>query len=487
MKTKILKNRTYLAGMQILLFLLFLNINLSAQNIRDVNIKIHIKGVYATKISLLPLSGANALKPFIEKTDIKNGQIANLLVPKDRLPGSFVLRFDYKEKDSSNSYPSEKYIFINNQDLELWVKPKAVNNPDSTYFQKDEKENTLMTNFSKESGKRKEQLALLQNFLMGYDNAQSKFYQQGIEEYEKRRGEYNQWVTAQATQHKALFVSHTFLFQYVPQIVFKGSEADRMQSVLAHYFDGIDFNDAVLIKTSNLKDWMNSYVNIYGAMSKTEALRDSLFTLAGKRAIEKAKLGNPKVYGWMVDYFYAGYESFGIKQGMTMLQQYINDPECLTSKKQQIIKRLDGMEKLAIGTQAPDFTLSYMDGSDFNFHGYKATAKYKLLLFWSADCGHCQELVKGMEEWYSEPGTKEKLNIVAVSLDETDAEVKKWESAIIVLPGWKHLRAKGGVNAPVANEYAILSTPVMFLVDSKSNIIKAIPDTLEQLKKDLEK
>jgi thioredoxin-related protein len=39
----------------------------------------------------------------------------------------------------------------------------------------------------------------------------------------------------------------------------------------------------------------------------------------------------------------------------------------------------------------------------------------------------------------------------------------------------------------VANDYAILSTPVMFLVDSKNNLIMALPDTLEQLVKELEK
>ena len=66
-------------------------------------------------------------------------------------------------------------------------------------------------------------------------------------------------------------------------------------------------------------------------------------------------------------------------------------------------------------------------------------------------------------------------------MDETTAEVKKWESAVTDLNEWKHLRAKGGINASAANDYAILSTPVMFLVESETNIIKAIPDNLEQL------
>jgi len=133
------------------------------------------------------------------------------------------------------------------------------------------------------------------------------------------------------------------------------------------------------------------------------------------------------------------------------------------------------------GTMAPDFSMNNIDGTIFNFHAFKEKTKYKLLLFWSADCSHCQQLVSELSPWYNETGNREKLDIVAVNVDETAAEVKKWESAITDLKGWNHLRAKGGINASVANDYAILSTPVMFLVESETNIIKAIPDNLEQL------
>lgn len=468
----------YLKRILVIFVFSFICFHLPAQ---QITLKINLRGVYESKITLMPLVGANALKPVIEQQGVKNGGVATLIVPAGELPGEFVVRFDYKDKITSTPYPSEKHLFISNQNIELWVNPPFCNNNDSTRFQKDEKENALYSQFVMENGKQKAQITLLQNFLVNYDDPHSKIYQQGIKEYEKRRNQYNQWLSLQATLNNALFVSHTFQFQHVPELVFKGSEADKVQSVLKHYFDGIDFTDTLVLRTTNLKEWMNGYVNIYGAMSKTEALRDSLFTLAGKNAIEKARIGNSKVYGWMVDYFYAGYESYGIKKGMAMLQPYIDDPDCLTSKKQQIIKRLESMTRLVAGTMAPDFSMNNIDGTIFNFHAFKEKTKYKLLLFWSADCSHCQQLVSELSPWYNESGNREKLDIVTVSVDETAAEVKKWESAITDLKGWKHLRAKGGINASVANDYAILSTPVMFLVESETNIIKAIPDNLEQL------
>lgn len=454
---------------------------------QDVSIKIHISGVAESKITLLPLTGTNALKPIVEKSGIKNGKTQSISVSKDILPAEFVLRFDYKEKETSAPYPCEKHIIVNEQNLELWVNPMYCNNNDSTYFQENEKENTVFARFNTENSKQKEKLGLLQNFLLNYDDIQSVFYQQGIEEYEKRRNNYNQWLTEQTTQHKDMFVSHTFKFQYVPQIDFKGDESARMQNVLTHYFDGIDFQDTMLLNTQELNNFITTYVNMYASIAKTQSDLDSLYPLIGKTAIEKARFGNPKVYGWMVDYFYRGYEAYGINKGMAMLENHINNPNCLTSKKQQIIKRLDGMTKLVPEAKAPNFILRDNEHNDFDFHSYKGTAKYKLLLFWSTDCDYCQHLVNDLAQWYNTEGNKEMLDIIAVSLDETETEVQQWEKVIISLPGWKHLHAKKGVNSVVANNYAILSTPVLFLIESESNIIKGIPNNLEQLIKILGK
>ena len=395
--------------------------------------------------------GTNALKPIVERAGIKNGETTSISVSKAQLPAEFVLRFDYKEKETSAPYPCEKHIFISNQNLELWVNPMYCNNNDSSYFQKDEKENTVFARFTKENGKQKEKLGLLQNFLMNYDDTQSQFYKQGTEEYQKRRNNYNHWLKEQATLHKALFVSHTFGFQYLPQIVFNGSETARQQSVIAHYFDGIDFKDTLLLHTNDLKNFITAYVNIYASLAKTQADLDSLYPLIGKTAIEKARLGNPKLYGWMVDYFYNGYESTNMPAGIKMLEPYINDTACLTTKRQAIEKRLKGIKTLTIGTLAPDFMLKDDAGNDVLFSKYKTNSQYKLLLFWSADCSHCKELVRNLYPWEQQLSDKKLVEVFALSLDESETEIPIWQNAITKLPGWKHIRCEGGINSPEAN------------------------------------
>jgi thioredoxin-related protein len=446
-----------------------------------VSITIHLRGVYESKVSLIPLAGKSVLKPVIVKDGITKENPEIIMVPDSLLPGEFVLRFDYKEYSYSTPYPSEKRILMGNQDLELWVHPVYSNNPDSTWFQKDERENTAYNRFISENIKRKEQLGLLQNFLLNYDNNQSKLYKAALKEYKTRRNTFNNWVETRREEDKNLFASTLYRFQHVPEISWGGSEAARKKSLRDNYLDGMDFSDPLLVKTSTMKEWMDGYVNLYGELATTIALRDSLFTLVGKTAIEKARKGNPLVYSWMVDYFFKGYESFNIEKGIKMLRPYLDDPDCLTSKRQEINKRLKGIETLVPGTIAPNITLNDAENNLFDLNNFKTGKNYILLLFWSADCSHCRETVEKLYPWYLQEENKQKVDIVAISVDETRPEIKAWQEKITELSGWNHLRAPEGIRSKVANDYFILSVPVMVLLDSKTKEIVALPDSAGQL------
>ncbi len=459
-------------------FILICSISTLAQN---TTLTIHLRGVYESKISLLPLSGPNALKPVLVVDGIKNGGTATLTFPEENMPGEFVLRFDYKENILSTPYPSEKRIIAGDQDLELWVHPIFCNNADSTWFQKEEKENTAYLQFLKENARQKEMLGLLQNFLLNYDDPRSSFYNEGISEYKKRRNSLNDWINQQVKLHKSLFVSNLFGFQYVPDIRWEGTEAERKQSLRDNYLDGADFSRPLMVKTSGMKEWIDNYVNLYGELATSIPIRDSLFTLAGKTAIEKARKGDPLVYGWMVDYFFDGYESFNITKGIKMLQPYLDDSECLTSKRQEINKRLKGMETLVPGIKAPNIVMKDSGNTVFDLDAFRTEKKNILLLFWSADCSHCKEMVGKLYPWSQQTEVLQKLDIIAISMDETDTEVQAWNQKITELYSWIHLRSEEGMRSKVANDYFILSVPVMILLNAKTKEIIAMPESSEQL------
>lgn len=442
---------------------------------------VHLEEVFDGKVSLTPFNGLKAINPIAEVPGVKNGKAAVIKIPAEYLPGEFVLRIDYRAKERDYPYPSERVIFINKQDIELTVQPPYINNEEKTKFNPGEKENTVYSAFIKENNTRRMPVDLLKTFLLSYDRPKSEFYIQAVKEFEQRRLEYNAWLSDQAKIYHDLYVSSLFQFQYLPGIIWSADKDKQLEQLIENYFEGIDFKDTRALRSRELAMFMSTYMSLYGMQAKDIEQRDALFTQAGKAACEKASKGAPKFYGWMADYFYSGYETYNIKKGIFMLEKHINNPRCLTSKKQQIIKRMEGISKLVPGVLSPDFTISDNQGNNFQFHKYKGTARYKLLLFWSADCSHCKQLINELKQWYNQPANKKKVDIIAISLDETEANITDWKTAITGLLGWKNLHAKEGVNSPVADKYYILSTPVMFLVESENNIIVSVPENLEQL------
>jgi len=413
---------------------------------------------------------------------INSGATALLVVEERYLPGEFVLRFDYKESPASAPYPSEKRVMIGTQDLELWVNPKYCNDPDSTWFQPGETENSALSEFARESFEQKEQINLLQQFLADYDDTGSKLYRQCLREYEKRRLVYNEWLAGRKERDRDLFVSSLYSMQYIPETRWGGTEEERLTSIIDHYFDGADLSDPALTRTTALTGWIDAYVNLHGQMATTAALRDSLFPAAAGKAIEKAREGHPEVYGWMVDYFYRGFEINNIPAGMKALEPYLNDPDCLTSRRKEIARRLEGIETLVPGTKAPEIRLNSPDGVPFSLYGYKPSARYILLLFWSADCSHCREIMQSVYPLQQQPEIREKLSVVAVSLDETEPEIQLWQKAVQAYGDWIHLRTEDGVRSKVAADYYILSTPQMIVLDAGTREIIDLPGSAEDLR-----
>lgn len=143
------------------------------------------------------------------------------------------------------------------------------------------------------------------------------------------------------------------------------------------------------------------------------------------------------------------------------------------------------METLVVGSVAPDFPWKVNPGKMIAFHNYKTEAKYKLVLFWSADCPHCKELMEQLYSWYQQPVNKELMDVFAISMDETEIELPVWEKANTLLPEFKHKRAEQRIRSPEASAYFVLATPTMILVNGTVNIIVSLPETVEQLQNEL--
>jgi len=91
------------------------------------------------------------------------------------------------------------------------------------------------------------------------------------------------------------------------------------------------------------------------------------------------------------------------------------------------------------------------------------------------------ETIDELYPWYQQNETKQEITVVAVGLDESDEDISKWKNKISELKLWIHLGEPKGINSKVANDYYVLSTPVMILLDSKTKEIVAMPGSVIEL------
>ena len=144
------------------------------------------------------------------------------------------------------------------------------------------------------------------------------------------------------------------------------------------------------------------------------------------------------------------------------------------------------METMITGTKAPDIIMKDADHNQFELDSFETQCRYIIILFWSAGCSHCMEMINKLFPWQQQTQVQQQITVIAISLDDTETEIKAWEQEITELKGWKHLRAAEGIRSKVAGDYFVLSTPVMVLLDAKTRKIIATPNSLKELWKALE-
>ncbi len=73
------------------------------------------------------------------------------------------------------------------------------------------------------------------------------------------------------------------------------------------------------------------------------------------------------------------------------------------------------------------------------------------------------------------------MKILEPYLNDTNCLTSKRKEISRRLKGWKHLRAEEGIRSKVANDYYILATPVMVLLNANTKEIIAVPNTMKEL------
>lgn len=151
---------------------------------------------------------------------------------------------------------------------------------------------------------------------------------------------------------------------------------------------------------------------------------------------------------------------------MKVNYEKLSPQERATQPGKLLASFIAGLERLDVGSQAPDFRLPDPDGRQTAL--YDLGGKLKVVDFWASWCGPCRMENPNMVALYSDYREKG-LTIVSVSLDENrEAWLKAIKDDGLA---WTHLSSLEGWKSQAVTLYNVDAVPTIFVLDEENRII----------------
>jgi len=249
--------------------------------------------------------------------------------------------------------------------------------------------------------------------------------------------------------------------QYKRQVKHK-DYLKRSDFLKEHFFDNIDFSDSTLLYSEifyvSCTDYLTNYVKIPS---------DSGFIRAVNFILSKPNENSP-VYNYLLNLFvntFSDTEWEGVF--VHLVDDYLQKNTCnLSQHNKTMSERAAIIKKLKPGNHAPEISMNSTNGKVQTLYSIKS--KVVLLLFWSSECPHCEEVMSQICELYRiyKPYG---LEIYAVS---ADTDKSKWLEAIKKNKmTWINVCDFKGFESSTIENYNAYSTPTFYLLDSNKIIL----------------
>ena len=127
------------------------------------------------------------------------------------------------------------------------------------------------------------------------------------------------------------------------------------------------------------------------------------------------------------------------------------------------------VQQIAVGKEAPDFTLQSMDGKEVKLSDYKGKKVY--LKFWASWCGPCKKSMPELMELAAKQDRDfEILTVIAPGIqgEKTVEQFPQWFQD----QGYKDIPVLYDTKATTFQAYQIRSIPTEYLIDSQGKIGK---------------
>ncbi len=258
-----------------------------------------------------------------------------------------------------------------------------------------------------------------------------------------------------------------------------------------HYFDNIDLSCDALIRTpkevfaDKYKDFWEKVLK-YDIADSLIYYSDSLIALTKeggdmykyfinditKRYLTDNVMGHDKVYVHMIKkYFATGKVTW----------MHLSDVE-------MNVQRAERWENLLVGKTVPDLACP-LDDDNSQWHSLsELNNRYRLLVFWSIECGHCTKEMPKLAEFYNNNKEKYDLGIFGVHTEGDLNQMREFCQKYNIL--WTTTNGLYA-NYNWREYFDIEKTPVIFLLDNNNKIlaknfsVEALPQILDMIEKGL--
>jgi len=257
------------------------------------------------------------------------------------------------------------------------------------------------------------------------------------------------------------------------------NKTTRNKVMREEFFHNINMGDTALLHSDLYIEKATRYMELYMNPDASYEVLQQELTLAMDKILAVCSV-DKQVFGFMLEYLTAVAAEYHFNAILEHLSENWINADCNDPSESRLQQRIQGYQKLAVGTQAPSFAVRDRDGKALTLE--TISAEYVLIIFYVSTCSHCRQLMpKIVEKRRKMPSNK--LEIIAVSIDEN---LEEWERYISTNDfEWINVRETKGWDGAVASAYSIFSTPAIFLLDKTRKII-AKPNDWNELKKALE-
>ncbi len=243
-----------------------------------------------------------------------------------------------------------------------------------------------------------------------------------------------------------------------------------------HYWDGVQFSDARLVRTPVFEQKLDKYYK-----ELVVPVPDSIIKEVDKMMSQAVR--EPEMYKYLLNYFVQQYinpQYMGLDAVFVHLfEKYINNNPAVDwyDEKQQKYIQDRAYSLMANLVGLPAQNLVMVDTAGKKTELYSINAPFTVLCFWDPTCGHCKEMVPKLDSIYQKKWKAKGIKIVGVMVDGGKENWTKYirEQKL----DWIHIYqtqadrdAEYAASKPNYRQlYDVYQTPVLYLLDKEKRII----------------